>query len=57
MEGNLLIIEDDPEISEMVADYLGKEGYQSTVVHDGEQALQKFASDRFDLVLLDLMHR
>ncbi len=55
MEGNLLIIEDDPEISKMVANYLEKEGYQSTVVHDGEQALREFVPDRFDLVLLDLM--
>ncbi|MFD1407789.1 response regulator transcription factor [Kroppenstedtia eburnea] len=55
MEGNLLIIEDDHAISDMVADYLAKEGYQSTVVHDGEQALRQFASDRYDLVLLDLM--
>ncbi|MEI3613512.1 response regulator transcription factor [Pseudogracilibacillus sp. SO30301A] len=55
MEGNLLIIEDDPEISEMIANYLEKEGYQSTVVHDGEEALRQFESKRFDLVLLDLM--
>ncbi|MBT2216837.1 response regulator transcription factor [Virgibacillus dakarensis] len=50
-----MIIEDDPEISKMVANYLEKEGYQSTVVHDGEQALREFVPDRFDLVLLDLM--
>jgi DNA-binding response OmpR family regulator len=55
MEKNLLIIEDDLEISDMVANYLEKEGYQCTVVHDGEKALQLFMSDRFDLVLLDLM--
>lgn len=55
MEGNLLIIEDDQAISDMVADYLAKEGYQSTVVHDGEHALQQFTSDHYDLVLLDLM--
>ncbi|MTW86859.1 response regulator [Virgibacillus dakarensis] len=50
-----MIIEDDPEISNMVANYLEKEGYQTTVVHDGEQALREFVLDRFDLVLLDLM--
>lgn len=55
MEGNLLIIEDDPAISDMVADYLAKEGYTSTVVHDGELALERFRSERYDLVLLDLM--
>lgn len=55
MEGNLLIIEDDIEISKMIADCLGKDGYQTIVVHDGELALRQFVSDRFDLVLLDLM--
>lgn len=55
MAGNLLVIEDDPEISEMIVNYLGQEGYQSTVVHDGELALRQFASNNFDLVLLDLM--
>ncbi|MCM3785360.1 response regulator transcription factor [Neobacillus mesonae] len=55
MEGNLLIIEDDVDISSMVAEYLEKEGYISTVVHDGEQALRQFELEQFDLVLLDLM--
>lgn len=55
MEGHLLIIEDDPEISDMIANYLEKEGYQSTIVHDGEQALRQFEANCFDLVLLDLM--
>lgn len=55
MEGNLLMIEDDPAISTMVKDYLAKEGYGITVVNDGEQALRQFASDSYDLVLLDLM--
>ncbi|WP_178022263.1 response regulator transcription factor [uncultured Paenibacillus sp.] len=55
MEGNLLMIEDDPAISTMVKDYLAKEGYKVTVVHDGEQALRQFASGSYHLVLLDLM--
>lgn len=55
MEGNLLMIEDDPAISTMVKNYLAKEGYRVTVVHDGEQALRQFASDSYHLVLLDLM--
>ncbi|MEF2966682.1 response regulator transcription factor [Paenibacillus sp. M1] len=55
MEGNLLMIEDDPAISTMVKDYLAKEGYNVTVVDDGEQALQQFASASYHLVLLDLM--
>ncbi len=55
MEGNLLIIEDDAGISGMIADYMKKEGYRSTVVHEGSRALEQFKADRYDLVLLDLM--
>ncbi|WP_328802948.1 response regulator transcription factor [Saccharibacillus alkalitolerans] len=55
MEGNLLIIEDDAGISGMVADYMAKEGYRSTVVREGDRALEQFEADRYDLVLLDLM--
>lgn len=55
VEGNLLIIEDDAGISDMIADYMKKEGYRSTVVHEGSSALDVFRADRYDLVLLDLM--
>lgn len=55
MEGNLLIIEDDAGISGMIADYMKKEGYRSTVVHEGDRALAQFQAESYDLVLLDLM--
>ncbi|PZD97520.1 DNA-binding response regulator [Paenibacillus sambharensis] len=55
MGGRLLIIEDDPEISQMVADYLTLEGYAITVTYDGEQAAMQVQQGSYDLVLLDLM--
>ncbi|WP_018750191.1 response regulator transcription factor [Paenibacillus sanguinis] len=55
MEGKIFMVEDDPAISTMVQDYLTKEGYDITLVSDGEQALQQFAPGSYDLVLLDLM--
>lgn len=55
MEGKIFMVEDDPSISTMVQDYLTKEGYDVTVVSDGEQALQQYAPGSYDLVLLDLM--
>lgn len=55
MEGKIFMVEDDPSISTMVQDYLTKEGYDITLVGDGEQALQQFAPGSYDLVLLDLM--
>jgi len=55
MPHQLLIIEDDPEISEMITEYLTKEGYTTRTAADGEQALQAFFADSYDLVLLDMM--
>ncbi|REK71369.1 response regulator transcription factor [Paenibacillus paeoniae] len=55
MTASLLLIEDDFSISEMVVDYLSKEGYLVTTVNDGGDAMQAFDGGTYDLVLLDLM--
>lgn len=51
----IMIVEDDKSISDMVNDGLIKEGYTVEVVYDGEEALKLFHSEKFDLILLDLM--
>lgn len=51
----ILIIEDDPSISDIVAFNLEKEGYGVSVAADGEEGLLVFARGAFDLVLLDIM--
>lgn len=51
----LLLVEDDKEISEMLAGYLETEGFTVVPAYDGIQALQSFQNDEFALVLLDLM--
>jgi DNA-binding response OmpR family regulator len=50
-----MIVEDDLSISDMVNDSLTKEGYEVKTAYDGEEALQMFYSQNFDLILLDLM--
>ncbi|MBH5319912.1 response regulator transcription factor [Paenibacillus sp. GSMTC-2017] len=55
MSGSLLLIEDDLSISEMIENYLVKEGYSVTTVNDGGDAMRVFANQSYDLVLLDLM--
>ncbi|MNK27857.1 Sensory transduction protein regX3 [compost metagenome] len=55
MQQKILLIEDDQSISEMVRDYLTREGYEITAVFDGIEAETAFAQGRYDLVLLDLM--
>jgi DNA-binding response OmpR family regulator len=52
---NILVVEDEEAIAEAVRARLASEGYQVRVVHDGPQALRAAASERPDLVVLDLM--
>lgn len=51
----ILIVEDDPFISEMVKEGLVKEGYEVTAVFDGEEALEILNVQTYDVILLDLM--
>ena len=51
----ILIVDDDPSISELISLYLNKERYDTKCVEDGEEALKAFESYKPDLILLDLM--
>lgn len=51
----LLLVEDDNEIRHMLKDYLNRENYDVACAADGAEACEKFESDTYSLVLLDLM--
>ena len=51
----ILIVEDEPDIQELLRAYLEDAGYQTAVAGDGVAALALFGGQTFDLVLLDLM--
>ncbi|MBU1251441.1 MAG: response regulator transcription factor [Actinobacteria bacterium] len=51
----ILIVEDEPSLSEPLSYLLGREGYEPTVVEDGLAAITEFDRAGADLVLLDLM--
>jgi DNA-binding response OmpR family regulator len=51
----VLIIEDDPNVSEVVARYLQREGYEVETVADGARGLERALAEPPDLVVLDLM--
>jgi two-component system OmpR family response regulator/two-component system alkaline phosphatase synthesis response regulator PhoP len=51
----VLIVEDEPNIRELVSLHLGLEGYVCEGVGDGRTALARVEMDRFDLIVLDLM--
>ena len=55
MAKTILIVEDDPNISELVQMYLEKEGYHTKIAADGGQGVALFRQVRPDLVLLDIM--
>ena len=52
---HILIVEDEPDIQELLRAYLEDAGYQTAVAGDGVAALELFGAQPFDLVLLDLM--
>lgn len=51
----ILIVEDESSFSEALAFLLGKEGFDVSVAEDGRAALNMFAKEGADLILLDLM--
>lgn len=52
----ILLVEDDMEISAMLKSFLMTENYEVIAVSDGESACERFFSDDFGLVLLDLRY-
>jgi diguanylate cyclase (GGDEF)-like protein len=55
MAETILVVDDDPDIARFVEVNLRSAGYEVSVASDGEQALEKAAELRPDLVLLDVM--
>jgi two-component system, OmpR family, phosphate regulon response regulator OmpR len=51
----ILIVDDDPEIRELIATYLKKEDMNISQADNGQKALQMIKNNSFDLVLLDIM--
>ena len=55
MPSRVLIVEDEPDIRELVVHHLKREGYQVSAAGSGEEALRQVRTAPPDLVLLDLM--
>lgn len=51
----ILIVEDERKLAGYMENGLKQAGYLTSVCHDGAVALEKAASEEFDLILLDLM--
>jgi DNA-binding response OmpR family regulator len=55
MSDRVLIIDDDEELSALVAEYLGAERFEVDLARDGDQGLAMALAGAYDLVILDVM--
>jgi DNA-binding response OmpR family regulator len=53
--GPVLIVEDDRNTAALIKTYLEKEGFQTAVVHDGDEALNMIKTSNPGFVILDIM--
>jgi len=51
----VLLVDDDRELTAMLAQYLGGEGFAVQTVHDGKNVLEHLAAADIDLIILDIM--
>lgn len=55
MMQKIMIVEDDPDIQELLQNFLQEAGYAVTAACDGMEAMTLFAQHTFDLILLDIL--
>jgi two-component system response regulator RstA len=49
-----MLVEDDVRLTELLAEYLGRNGFTVTVERNGERAIQRIPAENPDVVILDL---
>ena len=50
-----MIVDDEPDLTDMLAFTLQKRGYETVQAHSGLEAWRKLAAKKFDLLVLDIM--
>ena len=51
----IMVVDDDSNICELLRLYLNKEGFETIIVGNGEEAVARFETAKPDLILLDVM--
>lgn len=51
----ILLVDDDVELAGMLCDYLNRDGFAATAVHDGESGVEQALSGHYAIVVLDVM--
>ncbi|MFT5917037.1 MAG: DNA-binding response OmpR family regulator [Flammeovirgaceae bacterium] len=54
-KASILLVEDDPNLGQILKEYLDIKGYETTLSRDGEAGLKTFKNGRFDLCIFDVM--
>jgi DNA-binding response OmpR family regulator len=54
-QARILLVDDEQAVQTLLTYPLRKEGYEVVGATDGQQALDRFSEERFDLVVLDIM--
>ncbi|MDW7680594.1 MAG: response regulator, partial [bacterium] len=55
MAAKIMIVEDDPDICEVLSYNMEQEGYDVQIFHNGQKAIDALFKSPPDLILLDLM--
>ena len=55
VEGNVLVVDDDPGVCELLNDVISGQRYKVVTVDSGERALEEVQKRHFDLIFLDLV--
>ena len=50
----ILVVDDEPKITQLVRDYLERAGFRVLVAHDGRRALSLAKTEKPDMIILDL---
>lgn len=51
----ILVVEDDPNLGQILNEYLQLKGYETTLCTDGEAGFERFKNESFDFCILDVM--
>jgi general secretion pathway protein E len=54
-KASVLIVDDDANLCETLADILEEKGYRAVAAHDGPKAIEKVKDQHFDLALIDMV--
>ena len=54
-KANILLAEDDPNLGQLLKNYLNAMEYETTLITDGAQAMKLFRKEKFHICLLDVM--